>query len=239
MGAVHFSIDVDLTALLARELGIKVFVETGTLRGDTVSAVKDLFDEIHTCELSSQLHAAAAQKFAGYRHIECHLGSSPNVLKEIVPVVGDRPAVFWLDAHWCAAEHVAEAPVQCPLTQELDALGPLHKRSVVWIDDARFFQSPPPYPLVSEGWPIFHEVLAKLLALGGQSHRIIFANDTILLYPVSCEQRLLEYVRTHGVDWLEIAHKANVVLPQMTAARDAYEAHGRELEKLIESPKTP
>jgi len=33
MGAIHFSIDPDLAALLVRGLGLLVFVETGTFKG--------------------------------------------------------------------------------------------------------------------------------------------------------------------------------------------------------------
>jgi hypothetical protein len=187
MGAIHFSIDEKLAGVLAGSLGIRHFVETGTFRGDTVAKVRRHFEELHTCELSAELHGEAAKRFSADEAVHCHLGSSPELLRGIARRLDGRPVLYWLDAHWCADDAAAGQESQCPLLDELKAIVPLDSRSVVWIDDARYFLSPPPKPLVSEGWPAFHEVLLGLLKLGGESHRIGFANDTILLYPAGFE----------------------------------------------------
>jgi hypothetical protein len=194
--------------------------------------VEHLFDEIHTCELSPTLHFAAAQKFKEKSSIHCHLGHSPDLLKKIVPALAGRPALFWLDAYWCGAEGGGVCENQCPLLEELDAIGPLDSRSAVWIDDARYFQAPPPKPLDREGWPTFHQVLERLLRIGAATHWLIFANDTMLFYLVTCEAPVLEYLYHEGVDWLAIAHSANTILPQVVAARDAYQAGYEKLAKV-------
>ena len=214
MGAIHFSIDVNLAELLARELGISSFVETGTFKGDSVALVRSIFSEIHTCELSSELHQAALRRFEADKAVTCHLGSAGDLLKCISQQLVGRPVLYWLDAHWCAGENTAGEESQCPLLEELDAIYPLHPNSVVWIDDARYFMSPPPKPHVSKGWPRWHEVQKKLMWLAGDTHRFVFANDTILLYPNKIDELVYDYLWENGVDLVKIAlaHKEKLDL---------------------------
>jgi hypothetical protein len=206
MGAIHFSIDVSLAGLLARELGISTFVETGTFKGDSVALVRSIFSEIHTCELSSELHQAALHRFEADKAVTCHLGSAGGLLKHISQQLVDKPVLYWLDAHWCAGENTAGEESQCPLLEEFEAIYPLHPNSVVWIDDARYFMSPPPKPHVSKGWPRWHEVQKKLMWLAGDTHKFVFANDTILLYPNKIDELIYDYLWKNGVDLVKIAY---------------------------------
>jgi hypothetical protein len=224
MGAIHFSIDKELAKILASNLKIDAFVETGTFSGDSVSLVRLLFKEIHTCELSIELYRKACEKFKNDSSIHCHHGSSSELLAKIAKELSGKAILYWLDAHWCSADHTAGAESQCPLLEELDAIEPLHEDSVVWIDDARYFMSPPTKPLVMKGWPRFHNVQTKLLRLGGNTHRMTFANDTILLYPNILDDIITDYLYKNGVDWLAITHDAIVVLPQMKKAKEAFES---------------
>jgi hypothetical protein len=206
MGAIHFSIDVNLAELLARELGISSFVETGTFKGDSVALVRSIFSEIHTCELSSELHQAALHRFEADKAVTCHLGSAGDLLKRISQQLAERPVLYWLDAHWCAGENTAGEESQCPLLEELEAIYPLHPNSVVWIDDARYFMSPPPKPHVSKGWPRWHEVQKKLMWLAGDTHRFVFANDTILLYPSKIDELIYDYLWKNGLDMVKVTY---------------------------------
>lgn len=206
MGAIHFSIDVKLAELLVRELGLSIFVETGTFQGDSVELVKPLFQEIHTCELSPELHQKACSRFEGIKGIHCHLGPSEQSLQKISRELQGSPVLYWLDAHWCAAENTAGEESQCPLLEELDAITPLHADSVVWIDDARYLMSPPPKPHVCKGWPKWHEVHTKFNSIGGNTHQYVFANDTILLYPKRLEDIIWGYLWENGVDLVKIAY---------------------------------
>lgn len=207
MGAINFSIDEHLAALLAKRLNISVFIETGTFKGDSIAMMRPLFNELHTCELSAELHQAAEFRFKDDVAIHCHLGSSPDLLSGLAKSNTGNPLLYWLDAHWCSADHTAGEESQCPLLEELDAIAPLHPDSVVWIDDARYFMAPPPAPLVSKGWPTFQQVLDHLQPLSC-GHHLIFANDTILFYPGRITDDIHEYLREHGADWLAIAHSA-------------------------------
>lgn len=222
MGAIHFSIDPDLAALLSRKLGLTVFVETGTFKGDSVALMRPLFKELHTCELSPELHDAACRRFRDDPAIQCHLGSSPDQLRGLASRYSGQAVLYWLDAHWCSADHTAGEESQCPLLDELEAIAPLHPRSVVWIDDARYFMAPPPAPLVSKGWPSFQQVLERLQRLSSGGHHLIFANDTILFYPAGITAEIEGYLREHGADWLAIAHDSRI-LPEALRGRDAFE----------------
>ena len=215
MGAINFSIDKELARLLAEMLSIKSFVETGTFQGDSVASVLDLFDRLDTCELSEKLYLAAKKRFDTEPKVTCHHGDSPEFLRSISRELSGQPILYWLDAHWCSADQTVESDSPCPLLRELEEIGELHPDSVIWIDDARYFLSPPPSPLKSTGWPTFHAVMEMMLKLGRGNHRIICANDTLLLYPVRIEPAVMEYLHVKGADWLDISHKAKVVIPEL------------------------
>jgi hypothetical protein len=91
-------------------------------------------------------------------------GSSPTVLTELAPSL-DRPALFWLDAHWCEAD-TAGYEAQCPVLAEIEALdaSPAAARSVILIDDARFFLGCPWPTYRRSDWPTFMEVVDRLRA---------------------------------------------------------------------------
>lgn len=227
MGAIHFSIDPSLAALLASRLGIEVFVETGTFQGDSVAAVRRYFRELHTCELSPELHAAASRRFAGDPSVHCHLGSSPERLRALTGVHADRPVMYWLDAHWCSADHTAGQESQCPLLEELDAIAPLHPESVVWIDDARYFTAPPPAPLEVRGWPTFQQVLDRLRSLSS-THRLVIADDTLLFHPARIAGEIAAHLHLHGADWLAIAQASRLAAEGASAReRNAQPPHGQ------------
>lgn len=209
MGAIHFSIDPLLTALLATRLELAVFIETGTFEGDSIAAVRPFFRELHTCELSPELHGAATRRFAGDPAVHCHLGPSPDRLRTLSAAHAGHPVMYWLDAHWCAAAHTAGHESQCPLLEELEAIAPLHPESIVWIDDARYFMAPPPAPLEAGGWPTFQQVLDRLRSLS-TDHHLVFANDTILFHPARIAAEVAAHLHVHGADWLAIAHAARL-----------------------------
>ena len=210
MGAIHFSIDDSLVDLLQRELGIKGFVETGTFEGDTVAKLLDRFDSIHSVELSSELYDAVMKRFSGRDNVHLHHGDSAAALREIMLKVEALPTLFWLDAHWCAADGTAGEKSQCPLLEEIRAIGKLDPKSVIMIDDARYFLCAPPAPHEVSDWPSFQEVLDALNAAGTNTHRVAVINDVIIYYPKYLHPKLTEFANKYGADWLQIASKARV-----------------------------
>lgn len=119
----------------AREYGLRTLVETGTYRGETVAALRPLFDQVITIELDDALHAAAARRFANDAGIDVLHGDSGELLPEVLERL-DEPALFWLDGHWSGGV-TARAGEDTPLRRELRALFTDSQPHVVLIDDAR------------------------------------------------------------------------------------------------------
>lgn len=207
MGSVHFSIDLKLATLLQRELDLNTFVETGTFRGETIERMRPLFDRLHTVEYSEELYTDARQKFQDLEEIELVQGDSPAFLRDRADEFQTQPVMFWLDAHWCNAAGVDGEKSQCPLLEELAAIGKLHPSSVVWIDDARFFLCSPPLNHHVEDWPRLPEVIRGLDALSDR-HEYRVINDTIVFFPAEKQKLIDDFAAEEGIDWLNLMNHA-------------------------------
>ena len=224
MGAVHFSLDVNLVAALRRVLPLETLVETGTFQGDTVAQMLPHFREIHTVEWSPELHAHAAARFQDQPNVHCANDTSPAWLRRWQPSLASKSVLYWLDAHWCNAADTAGQDAQCPLLEELDAIAPLNDVSAVLIDDARLFLSTPPNLHRCDQWPRFHSVVERLLGLGA-CHELTVVNDVIVFCPAAARSALQEYGQASGVDWLAIVQTAR----QPTAQIDYLKAQVAKL----------
>jgi hypothetical protein len=206
MGAVTFSIDIGLVDHLRQLLPMSVFVETGTFHGDTLESIKDKFDAIYSVELSSEHYAKAVTRFSDAPHIDIALGDSAEALAAWAPKLSRSSVFYFLDAHWCAAENTAGQISQCPLLQEIGAIGHLNEQSVLVIDDARLFLAPPPEPHAVTQWPTLPELLDVMRQLA-PAHLLMVLNDTFVLYPKALHQAMQRYARSAGMDWLALMSK--------------------------------
>lgn len=124
---------------LARAGGIASFVETGTFYGQTTQAAAEIFPEVHTIELSTELHALAVQRFSADARVHAHQGESADVLARILPGM-TQPVLFWLDAHYSEA-NTACGRENTPIVAELEAIRAAGIRdALILIDDLRCFQ---------------------------------------------------------------------------------------------------
>ena len=171
MGAISFSLDERLLRFFKAQLPLELFVETGTFRGDTLALARPFFQRCLSVELSPELHRQAQARFAGVEGVEVLCGPSPELLRARQAGHQAIPTLFWLDAHWCVAEHTSGEESQSPLLGELRALGGLHRDSVVLIDDARLYLCPPPQPHRFADWPEWHDIVRTLLELS-PGHRL-------------------------------------------------------------------
>lgn len=201
MGAVTFSIDPNLIAMLKQQLPIDIFVETGTFRGETLDIVKHQFNQIYSVELSNHYYEEAKLKFGCDPKINLIHGDSAEALKAMMPSLQECPVIFWLDAHWCVADQTAGERSQCPLLDELKVIKKLNDESVIIIDDARLFLATPQVPHEVSDWPTFHEIIQALFSLS-ERHRISVVNDCILFFPQSLEGVIKQFAHENGVDWL-------------------------------------
>jgi hypothetical protein len=133
----------------AERYHLRVFIETGTYRGDMVEAMKPLFQKIYSIELSEKLFEEAKNRFKSDTHVELIHGDSGQELGRIVERL-DQPALFWLDGHYSAGD-TARGRKDTPIYEELEQiLRAPDLGHVVVIDDARHFGTDPGYPTIEE-----------------------------------------------------------------------------------------
>ncbi|MGI9244110.1 MAG: hypothetical protein ACR2RV_25155 [Verrucomicrobiales bacterium] len=123
----------------ARRFPADVFVETGTFKGDMITALKDDFKEIHSIEIVPEFVETARKLFRKDPHVTIHEGDSGKVIKEVLEQIKGKSAMFWLDGHYYS-EVPKIAEEECPIVEEIAAI----KNSdvdpvVVLVDDVREF----------------------------------------------------------------------------------------------------
>lgn len=178
----HFSIPA-----IATSFGTKSFVETGTATGDSLAlaAQHPGFERLYSIEIVPELASAACKRFAGDKRIAIIEGDSTERMSEIIDVLDDAPALFWLDAHFpgahTGAAYDAEPDVarRLPLQAELEEIARRRRdsRDVILIDDARIYQ-PGPYGAgdLPADWPPLRGVKRSLhfvRALFGDTHGVV------------------------------------------------------------------
>lgn len=163
------------------------------------------FEKIISIELSPELGKSASKLFENNKAVEILLGKSADRLAELRAVLGDASTLYWLDAHWCVNDHTAGEHSQCPLLDEINAIGVLNTKSVLLIDDARLFLAPPLAPHEVSQWPTFAQILCALENLSSE-HEIMVLNDVIIVHPRTVKTALGEYAQTAGFDWLKAAN---------------------------------
>ena len=124
-------------------------------------------------------------------------GNSKDKLREHQSELKDVGALYWLDAHWCVATDTAGELSQCPLLEELQAIGKLNNVSVVLIDDARLFLAPPLAPHEISQWPSFHQIVSCLLSMS-REHELMVVNDVIAFYPQYAKSVMTSYAQNCG-----------------------------------------
>lgn len=165
---------------LARLAGIKIFVETGTYKGKTTRWAAEHFEIVHTIEAAEPFYKRYSKELEQLGNVVTHFGDSRTTLGRVENMIGNQPALFWLDGHWSGGVTAGEQE-ECPLIEELLAIR--HRRGdVIMIDDARLFLAAPPLPFDADQWP---NVFDLALALGDQlgAYSIEIFHDIIFMTP--------------------------------------------------------
>ncbi len=84
---------------LVKKYNVKNIVETGTSKGETTLAFSKMVDNVYTIEVKKEVYLISKRKLRKEKNIRMFLGSSPNVLKRILPSLKGK-TLFFLDAHW-------------------------------------------------------------------------------------------------------------------------------------------
>lgn len=130
----------------AEKFKCKTFVETGTYKGDTVSGLSNLFEELHSIELSHELYEECKKRFVDVPKIHIWEGDSGLILPQIIHDMTE-PIFFWLDAHYSGGE-TARGEQDSPIVKELQFILKHVKEFCILIDDARCFNGKNSYPTI-------------------------------------------------------------------------------------------
>ncbi|HEX3500597.1 MAG TPA: hypothetical protein VHT04_14860 [Stellaceae bacterium] len=154
-----------------RRSGVRVFVETGTYRGETTLALREVVRRCVTIELDPALHAGAREIFTGMSDVELLHGDSGALIRDVMAGL-DEPALFWLDAHY-SGSGTARGIEDSPILGELHSiLSHRIKEHIVIVDDAREFVGDNGYPTIRR--------LAKFVE--GRGYAIRIRGDLIRIY---------------------------------------------------------
>src|SRR5271165_7073401 len=169
--ATPHHIKVQLIRSHLRCMNNPAFVETGTYLGDTLESVRALCSKAVSIEIDPFLHELALKRFRGYPQIELVRGDCVSMLPKVLAGV-DRPALFWLDAHYSSGI-TGRGEVDDPILFSLRQLSQhaLHSH-VVLIDDARSFDG-------RESRPDLVDVL-RLLKDINPSYRVSVQHDVVI-----------------------------------------------------------
>ena len=117
------SINIDFIKQLRDDYNnYQVFIETGTLNGDSTFSLEPYFNELHTIELSEYYYYNTKARYNGNK-INFYLGDSTDVLKEILPNINDD-TIFFLDGHYSSGD-TAQGNKDFPLIEEIENINNL------------------------------------------------------------------------------------------------------------------
>ena len=191
MGSIHAPPLSQLAETLARELGLRDFVETGTYLGGALRWAAATFDRVWTIEINPEFQSRARAAHADLANVVYEVGDSAVLLEGIMARLGG-PALVWLDAH-AGGGHFADRDI-CPLRAELAVvLDAPHEHCVV-IDDARAFVAPPPPPFDYEQWPSIDQLFAAVGKLS--SRNMVIINDAIIVVPQRARGLVADFCRS-------------------------------------------
>jgi hypothetical protein len=151
----------------------RIFVETGTWKGDTVEKMRHLCDRVISIELDRGCFEAAKRRFSSCPNVEIIFGDCTEEIPKLLPSL-DAPTLFWLDGHW-SGQGSAKGTEEEPIVAVLSALARRPGQYTVVIDNARTFNG-------RDGYPHLHEVLQPLTKIDS-CYSISIQNDLIVATP--------------------------------------------------------
>jgi hypothetical protein len=129
-------------AELKKEHNLEVAVESGTEKGSgTIHLASHNFKKVYTIELLE--HVFNSNDFSHTPSIHALLGSSIDVLPNILKENHDVPTLFWLDGHLPSFYgHPRDEKTERPLKKELELIvkNKNASKDVIIIDDLRIYE---------------------------------------------------------------------------------------------------
>lgn len=124
-------------------LPTRQYIETGTYHGDGIQRVIDLYDRIHSIELSEKYAVETAKKFLQHSKVTIYHGNSKQVLPTLLETIPE-PVTIFLDGHYSGGEtaigdELVDGVSSAPLLTEIEIIMSRPYDDIVIIDDTRMF----------------------------------------------------------------------------------------------------
>ncbi len=118
----------------------KVFVETGTYKGDGIQLALDVgFEKVHSMEIFEPLYMQSSERFANNYNVKIWKGDTSIHFGTMIKSITE-PITFWLDSHVSGWDSGYNPKCPTPLMKELTEIAnhPI-KTHTILIDDVRLF----------------------------------------------------------------------------------------------------
>lgn len=126
---------------IGREFNLRIFIETGTYKGDMTAAAASVFNKVYSIEIFQPFYEKALARFSGNPKVKIIKGDSAEVLKQLLKDIAE-PALFWLDAHGGKTAKQADgSETAAPVRPELEAIliHPQADKHIILVDDVHTF----------------------------------------------------------------------------------------------------
>lgn len=124
---------------LARRVGAKTLVETGTYLGNTTARVAASFSRVWTIEIDAELHRQASAYLKPRPHVECLLGDASVLLPQVLARPEAVDVLVFLDGHFSGGV-TGRGEMDEPACEEIEMMSPFaEKIRGVIVDDFREF----------------------------------------------------------------------------------------------------
>jgi hypothetical protein len=138
MPAINFNYIEKIIKYFNCKNDFRIFVETGTWRGNTILGMEPYFENLHTIEIKEDLYNNVKNLYNGNK-INFILGDSSFELEKLCKTLEDN-TIFFLDGHWSGG-NTGRGIKDCPLYEELSSINKYFKNTgIIIIDDMRLFE---------------------------------------------------------------------------------------------------
>lgn len=159
MGIVFRGIPPELALRLKKEYKLDVFIETGSLVGNTAKWAAAHFDAVYTIEAAYKYYIRTKMTVKPYSNVQVIHGYSSDVLHGLLDSMNQR-CLIWLDAHWSSDLGYRQSPdTLCPVLKELREIDTYDIGHIILIDDVRLFG-------IESGWPDVRKIETTLESMG-------------------------------------------------------------------------
>lgn len=140
MGEVYYGVHEEIAKMLAKKHNLTSFVETGTWHGDSAKWAAPRFEKVITIEVIEEFYLESKRTLSEYWNVLCVHGDSRYDLNRILRDV-ERPALFWLDAHWTGHPNYKAEYGKCAVLDEIKTINYTYSHDAIMVDDVRLFPS--------------------------------------------------------------------------------------------------